>query len=95
MVFYNSKGYRDAAVVSDSIAKINDDFIDVHIKVDEGNKYYIRNIDWVGNLKYTDEELSEKLGIKKRGWSTIRRKISQRTQFDGEGGDDINSLYMG
>ncbi len=91
--FYNSKGYRDAAVVSDSIAKINDDFIDVHIKVDEGNKYYIRNIDWVGNLKYTDEELSEKLGIKK-GDVYNQEKISQRTQFDGEGGDDINSLYM-
>lgn len=91
--FYNSKGFRDAAVVSDSIAKINEDFIDVHIKVDEGNKYYIRNIEWVGNLKYTDEELSDKLGIKK-GDVYNQEKISQRTQFDGEGGDDINSLYM-
>lgn len=93
IAFYNSKGYRDAAVVSDSIGKINDDFINVHVKVDEGNKYYVRDIEWVGNLKYTDKELTEKLGIKK-GDVYNQEKISQRTQFDGEGGDDINSLYM-
>lgn len=91
--FYNSKGYRDAAVVSDSLFSINDDFINVSVKVDEGNKYYVRNIEWVGNLKYTDQELTEKLGIKK-GDVYNQEKISQRTQFDGEGGDDINSLYM-
>lgn len=91
--FYNSKGYRDAAVVSDSIVSVNDDFINVHVKVDEGNRYYVRDIDWVGNFKYTDEELTTKLGIKK-GDIYNQDKISQRTQFDGEGGDDINSLYM-
>lgn len=91
--FYNSKGYRDAAVVSDSLFNINDDFINVSVKVDEGNKYYVRNIEWVGNLKYTDQELTDKLGIKK-GDVYNQEKISQRTQFDGEGGDDINSLYM-
>lgn len=91
--FYNSKGYRDAAVVSDSIVSVNDDFINVHVKVDEGNRYYVRDIDWVGNFKYTDEELTTRLGIKK-GDIYNQEKINQRTQFDGEGGDDINSLYM-
>ena len=91
--FYRSKGYRDAFVVSDSVTKLNDDFINLNIKVDEGNRYYIRDIDWVGNFKYTDAELTEKLGIKK-GDIYDQDKIDQRTQFDGEGGDDINSLYM-
>lgn len=91
--FYNSKGYRDAAVVEDEVINVDDDFIDLRIKVDEGNQYYVRDIDWIGNFKYTDAELTEKLGIKK-GDVYNQEKIAQRTQFDGEGGDDINSLYM-
>ena len=47
------------------VSKLSKDFIDVNIKVDEGNRYYIRDINWVGNFKYTDAELTEKLGIKK------------------------------
>ena len=93
VAFYNSKGYRDAYVVSDNVTKLNKDFIDVNVKVDEGNRYYVRDINWIGNFKYTDAELTEKLGIKK-GDIYNQQKIEQRTQFDGEGGDDINSLYM-
>ena len=93
VAFYNSKGFRDAFVVSDSVSNLNKDFINVDITVDEGNKYYIRDIDWVGNFKYTDAELTEKLGIEK-GDVYDQQKLDQRTQFDGEGGDDINSLYM-
>ena len=91
--FYNNKGFRDATVITDSISHIDEDFIDVSITVDEGNKYYIRDIDWVGNFKYTDDELTNKLGIRK-GDVYDQAKISARTQFDGEGGDDINSLYQ-
>lgn len=90
--FYNSKGYRDAEIVSSEVVKVNEDFIDVKIKVDEGTKYYVRNIDWVGNFKYSDKELNEKLDIKK-GDVYDRQKIDERTQFAGPGGDDINSLY--
>lgn len=89
---FNSEGFRDAEVVSDEIINFDDEYIDLKIKVDEGNKYYIRNIDWVGNLKYTDEFLTEKLGIYK-GDVYNRDKIDQRTLYDGEAGDDIQSLY--
>ena len=83
--WYNSKGYRDAEVIGHEVEKINDEYIDLHIKVDEGNKYYVRNIDWVGNFKYTDEFLTAKLGIKK-GDVYNKARIEQRTLFDGEGG---------
>lgn len=91
--FYNSKGYRDAEVVGDKVNVLNDEFINLNIKVDEGNQYYVRNIDWVGNFKYTDEFLNEKLGINK-GDIYNKERITQRTQFDGESGDDIQSLYQ-
>lgn len=90
--WYNSKGYRDADVIGHEVEKINDEYIDLKIKVEEGNKYYIRNIDWVGNYKYTDEFLTAKLGIKK-GDVYNKERIDQRTLFDGAAGDDINSLY--
>ena len=92
ITWYNSRGYRDADVISHRIEKIDDEYIDVHIEVEEGNKYYVRNIDWVGNYKYTDEFLTAKLGIKK-GDVYNKEKIEQRTLFDGQSGDDINSLY--
>lgn len=92
VTWYNSKGYRDAEVKGHSVEKLDDEFIDVKIEVEEGNRYYIRNIDWVGNFKYTDEFLTSKLGIKK-GDVYNKERIDQRTLFDGQNGDDINSLY--
>ncbi|MFR9594069.1 MAG: POTRA domain-containing protein, partial [Rikenellaceae bacterium] len=61
--FYNSKGYRNATVLGDSIYDINEKRIGVNIKVSEGNKYYIRNISWVGNSKYETEHLQRMFTI--------------------------------
>ncbi len=55
--FYNSKGYRNAAIVSDSIYNIDGETLGIKIKVEEGNKYYIRNITWIGNSRYDTEML--------------------------------------
>lgn len=93
IAFYNTKGYRDAAIVNSSVTKLDEDYIDLNIEIDEGNKYYIRDIDWTGNYKYTSAELSDLLGIKK-GDVYNRERIEARTSFDGQSGDDINSLYM-
>jgi len=62
---YNSKGYRDVKIISDSVYKFNEKRLNINISIDEGNKYYFRNITWNGNTKYTTEKLSESLGIKK------------------------------
>ena len=61
--FYNSKGYRNANIVSDSIYDINSKRIGIHIDVTEGNKYYFRNISWVGNSVYGTRELQQLLGV--------------------------------
>ena len=60
---YNEKGYRDAKIIHDSIAQFNEKTIDVFITVDEGKKYYIKDINWVGNTLYSSQELSNILGI--------------------------------
>ena len=61
--FYNSRGYRNATILSDSIYYIDDKTLGVDIKVSEGNKYYIRNVNWVGNSVYTTEQLSAMFGV--------------------------------
>ncbi|MBQ0073403.1 MAG: outer membrane protein assembly factor BamA [Prevotella sp.] len=61
---YNEYGYRDATIVSDSISNVDESHVNVHFKVFEGTKYYIRNITWVGNTVYTTDYLSRLLNMK-------------------------------
>ncbi|MDR3180643.1 MAG: outer membrane protein assembly factor BamA [Prevotellaceae bacterium] len=63
--YYNEKGYRDAAIVSDSIYYINDKRLGIKITVDEGRRYYFRDITWVGNTIIPSVVLSSILGIKR------------------------------
>jgi len=62
---YNSKGYRDAQIVFDTVYKYNDRLLSIDIKIKEGEKYYFGDITWVGNTKYKSEVLSKILGINK------------------------------
>jgi len=91
--YYNSKGYRDAVIISTSVSDVDEEFVDVDIKVEEGNKYYIRDIEWVGNFKYSDDTLASILRIKK-GEIYNPLRIVERTEYDGKSGDDLSSLYM-
>ncbi|MDR3184163.1 MAG: outer membrane protein assembly factor BamA [Prevotellaceae bacterium] len=65
VLYYNEKGYRDATIVSDSVFYINEKRLGIKIKVDEGRRYYFRNVTWVGNTIIPSAVLSSILGIKK------------------------------
>ena len=62
---YNEYGYRDAEILKDSVWNVDDKHVDIYIKINEGKKYYIRNITWVGNTVYTTDYLSRLLDMKK------------------------------
>ena len=62
---YNELGYRDAAIMEDSVWTIDDKHVNVYVKLDEGQKYYLRNITWVGNTVVTSDYLSAVLGMGK------------------------------
>ena len=62
---YNELGYRDAVIVKDSVWSVDDKHVNIYVKVNEGIKYYIRNITWVGNTVYPTDYLSALLGMKK------------------------------
>lgn len=61
---YNEHGYRDAEILEDSVWNVDDKHVSIYIKVDEGKKYYLRNITWVGNTVYGVDYLSHVLGMK-------------------------------
>ncbi len=62
---YNEYGYRDATIVEDSVWNYDDKHVNVYVKVDEGKKYYLRNITWVGNTVYSTDYLTRVLGMEK------------------------------
>lgn len=89
---YNSLGYRDAIILSDSIEKLDDENINIHLNISEGSKYYFRNIVWEGNSKYSAERLADRLGIKK-GDVYNQTRLEQKLFLDITTGD-VSSLYM-
>lgn len=62
---YNEYGFRDAVILEDSVWNVDDKHVNIMVKVDEGVKYYLRNITWVGNTVYSTDYLNALLGMKK------------------------------
>jgi outer membrane protein insertion porin family len=61
---YNELGYRDAVILADSVSPYDDKTVNVYIKVEEGQKYYLRNLDWVGNTIFSTDQLNYALRMK-------------------------------
>jgi hypothetical protein len=87
---YNEKGYRDAKILSDSVVPYNDKTVDVYISLEEGKKYYINDISWVGNTIYPTDVLNNVLGIKS-GDVYNQKLLNKRTTEDD---DAVANLYM-
>ena len=60
----NEWGYRDALLLNDSVAAIDDRHVDIHIDLYRGDKYYIRSIEWVGNTVFSTDALNMTLKMK-------------------------------
>ena len=88
---YNEFGYRDAIILEDSVYPYDDKSVNVFLKIDEGNQYFIRDITWVGNTIYTSEFLSEALQIEK-GDVYNQKRLNKRLKEDEY--EAIQNLYM-
>jgi len=86
------KGYRDAAVLKDSIYKYNDKSVGIKIDLYEGPKYYFGDITWIGNAKYTTEYLEKVFGIEK-GEIFSEEKLEKKLRGSANG-DDVSSVYL-
>ena len=87
---YNEKGYRDARIVADSVVPFDEKTVDVHITVDEGKKYFIKDIQWVGNTVYPSDLLGEFLGMKPG--DVYNQKMMNKRLNEDE--DAVSNLYM-
>ena len=88
---YAELGFRDAVIAADSVvpAPGKDNMVDVYIHLEEGQKYYVRNIEWVGNTVYPTDILQKILNLNK-GDVYNQSHIEKRTLTDE---DAIGNLY--
>ena len=87
---YQAAGYRDAELVSDSIVPVpGTRKVDIYLKLNEGQKYYIKDIRFVGNTKYSSEILSQLLAIRP-GDVYDQKRLENRLTIDE---DAVSNLY--
>ena len=94
--FYNSQGYRNATILSDSVYAINPERIGIHIDLSEGDKFYIRNIKWIGNSIYPTEELQQIFGVKTGDTydkKSMHKRLGIGREMDPEG-MSVANLYQ-
>ena len=86
---YNELGYRDAVIIEDSVWTVDEKHVNVFVKLEEGQKYYLRNITWVGNTVVTSDYLSAVLGMKK-GDVYNQKQMKKRLSEDD---DAVGNYY--
>lgn len=94
--FYNSQGYRNATIISDSVYSINPERIGIHIDLSEGEKFYIRDIKWIGNSIYPTDELQQIFGVKKGDTydkKSMHKRLGIGREMDPEG-MSVSTLYQ-
>ena len=92
---YNELGYRDATILEDSVWNFDDKHVNIYLKVDEGKKYYIRNITWVGNTVYPTNRIGNRAGLSdvlgmKKGDVYNQKLMNKRLSEDD---DAVGNLY--
>ena len=87
---YNELGYRDAKILSDSVVPVENNKVDIYITLEEGKKYYINDITWVGNTIYNTDQLNYLLGMKP-GDVYNQKELDKRLNTDE---DAVSSAYM-
>lgn len=91
---YSENGYRDAIITDKKLSWNDDNTLNLDISIEEGKKYFFRNIDFVGNVAYSDNQLNNFL---KLGKGDVYNSKILRERVSGDGSpdsDDIQSLYL-
>ncbi len=86
---YNELGFRDATIIADSVYDFDESHVNVYLKVYEGQKYYLRNISWVGNTVYNTRDLAKTL-VMKSGDVYNQKLLNKRLKEDD---DAVGNAY--
>ena len=90
---FNEAGYRDARIVKDTMYYIEPGRLQIDFQIDEGKKYYFRDITWTGNSVYTTEALNQILMINK---GDVYDVVTMEKRLFGGGKQtefDVSKLY--
>lgn len=91
---YSEKGYRDARVIDHTLTWNPDNTLNLNIKLEEGKKYVFGDIKFLGNSKYTDDQLQRILRIEK-GDTYNGKVLKERVTGNGKpDSEDISTLYQ-
>lgn len=86
---YAELGYRDAIILTDSVVPFDESSVNVYLNIEEGQRYYVRDIQWVGNTLYPTEYLQAVLNIKP-GEVYNQKRLNERLSSDD---DAVGNLY--
>ncbi len=89
---YNNLGYRDVQITSDTVYNLSPERLLINIKINEGKQYHFRKITWIGNTKYSTEQLNQVLGI--NAGDIYNQSLLDKKLTYNEGGLDVSSIYM-
>ena len=90
---FNEAGYRDARIIKDTMYYIEPDRLQIDFTIDEGKKYYFRNITWTGNSVYSTDDLNNILMIRK---GDVYDVVTMEHRLFGGGKQneyDVSKLY--
>ena len=90
---FKEAGFRDARIVRDTMYYVEPNRLQIDFEIDEGKRYYFRNITWTGNSVYPSEALDEVLMIKK---GDIYDVVTMEKRLFGGGKQteyDVTKLY--
>lgn len=91
--FYQQNGYRDAEILRDSISyDLSREYLTVDIYVYEGPQYKIRQIVWLGNTKYPEQVLNDRIGF--RSGDVYDKVTFEQNLYRNESESDVASLYQ-
>ena len=93
LTVFSEAGYRDARIVKDTMYYVEDNRLQIDFEIDEGKKYYFRDINWTGNSVYSSETLNEILKINK---GDVYDVVTMQKRLFGGGKQtdyDVSKLY--
>jgi len=90
--YYREQGYYDAQIVRDSVHYVGKDGLAIDVTVREGEKYYVRNINWEGNTVFPDQVLTQQVGLQEG--QPYNGKALDENLYGNREGSDISGMYM-
>ncbi len=93
--YYRQNGFMDARILDDSVyvytRRRDKEAIGVHVNIEEGPQYRLRNIEWEGNTVYEDEELTQALDM--QTGDVFNEQMFEENLRMNRDNTDVTSMY--